>query len=305
MKRLIGDIDNEEKIGKISLWKRFILLLVYIIRFILHDILHVLSHLSDRHKRRQLQRSIGRFLTLFYKKIMQESILKESAALTYITLLGFLPFLVLVIFLAPKVPFLSGANKLSNQLYQQFLPASAMDAGWMVSQLVAKQVTLNLFSFILVIVTSYSLFKVIRDTFDRILVMDFHPPQDLLSQLIKFFGTIIFGFLIILVLFSSSSLPVLSSLMNFPIFKKWLIYVAPFAMQFIGLVFLYMIMPSIKVKRSSLFRGALWTTVVWVVLKAGFDYYIYHLTNIETVFGVLKSEGAVLRVERELVERLL
>ena len=48
-----------------------------------------------------------------------------------------------------------------------------------------------------------------------------------------------------------------------------------------------MILPSIRVKRGALFRGAFWTTVVWTIAKSGFDWYIYNLTNMQAVYGYL------------------
>jgi membrane protein len=250
---------------------------------------NALSHLIEKEKRKVLFKNIGTFLVLFYKKTTSEGVLKEAAALTYITLLGFIPFLLLIVFLVPKLSIIASKTNISRHLYENFLPVSTSEVGDMISQLMTKQVTFNLFSLILALVTSYSLFKVIRDSFDRILVMEFQPPKDFLSQLLKFFGTIIFGFIIILMLFSSTSLPIISGLMNFPLFHGLLIFILPFILQFLALVFLYMLLPSTKVKRSALYRGAFWTTLIWVIVKGGFDYYIYNLTNIEAVYGVLKT----------------
>lgn len=289
MKKIVTQLDDDEDIVKVSLWKRLLILLFYYMRVGLHDLFQLFSNFTDNDKRKVMFEQIYKFLSLYYKKVSQELILKEAAALTYITLLGFLPFLFFIVYLVPKIPFLAINSKFQSHLYQNFLPVSTGDVGFLVSQLLAQRAPFNIFSFVVAIVTSYSLFRVIRNAFDRILVMEFQPPKDWLAQLVKFFGTIIFGFIIILLLFSSSSLPILSSLLNIPLFKKQLIYILPFVLQFLALVFMYMILPSIKVKRSSLFRAAFWTTLVWVILKGFFDYYIYNMTNIEAIYGVLKS----------------
>jgi len=84
-------------------------------------------------------------------------------------------------------------------------------------------------------------------------------------------------------------LPIISGLLSLGLFKRFLIYVIPFLMQFIALSFLYSIMPSIKINRSTLFRGAFWTTLIWTIAKGGFDYYIYNLTNIQAVYGVIAA----------------
>ena len=254
MKRIINDIDHDEEIVKISLWKRLLILLFYYIRLFFSDLAKALTHLTDKDKRKVLWKNVSAFLTLFYKKVMQEGVLKEAAALTYITILGFIPFLLFIVFLVPKISSLSANPMFQTHLYENFMPVSTGEVGTLIAQLISKQMTFNFFSLIVTIITSYSLFKVIRDTFDRILIMEFKPPKDMLSQLLKFFGTIIFGFIIILVLFSSSSLPIVSSLLNLPLFRQQLIFILPFLMQFLGLVFLYMVLPSTKVSRRSLYQ---------------------------------------------------
>lgn len=294
MKRIYKNINHDEEIVKIPLYKRLFILLFYYLQLGLHDLMEALSHLSDSKKRKALLKTISSNIMLFYRKFSQERVLREASALTYITLLGFIPFLVLVVLVVPRLPFLQASSEFQANLYQNFLPMSLGDIGPVISELIERRMSFNIFSFIVVIVTSYSLFRVIRDTFDRILRMEFIPPKDLISQLLKFFGTLIFGFLIILLLFSSSSLPIISSLFDIPLFKKQFVLIMPFVLQFVGLLFLYMILPSIKVKRKSLFRAAFWTTLVWVMVKVFFDYYIYNMTNMSAFYGVLMSLPAFL-----------
>jgi len=43
------------------------------------------------------------------------------------------------------------------------------------------------------------------------------------------------------------------------------------------------------VRRKSLIQGAFWTTVIWVLVKSGFDYYIYNLTSFQAVYGVIAA----------------
>jgi uncharacterized BrkB/YihY/UPF0761 family membrane protein len=73
-----------------------------------------------------------------------------------------------------------------------------------------------------------------------------------------------------------------------PLFT-WLSYILPFVIQFFALLFLYMLMPSIKIRRASLIRGTFWTTLIWVLVKSGFDFYIYNLTSYQAVYGVLAA----------------
>lgn len=258
------------------------------LRITREDLGQVWEHIRNPELRMQVWKKVTRFLKVFYQRIVTEGILKESASLTYITILGFIPFIMFIVMLAPDLPFLNLKDKFYLVVMNNFIPSSANAVNDVFQDMLSRRASFNIFSFAMLIVTSYSLFRVIRETFDRILSMDFRYSQDLLSQLIKFLGTIIFGLLIMIMLFSSSSLPLISKLVKFG-GLQWLLYVVPFVLQFLALVFLYTLMPSAKVKRNSLFRGAFWTTVIWVLVKSGFDIYISRLTNFQAVYGVLAA----------------
>ncbi|MDD2332153.1 MAG: YihY/virulence factor BrkB family protein [Candidatus Cloacimonetes bacterium] len=254
-----------------------------------HDLFKFFKLLGRPHMRKIVWNNIKSFVHIFYKRITTEGIIKEASALTYITMLSFIPFLMFLFFIIPDLPFLNLQEKISELVSKNFIPDSAVHVNQFVQDTLSRRSTFNILNFIILTFTSYALFKVIRDTFDRILSLDYRPKQDMVMQIIKFLGTIIFGMVIILMLFSSSSLPVISAILDLPILRKYLVQLIPFITQFLALVFLYMILPSIRIKRSALMRGAFWTTVIWVMAKAGFDFYIFQLTNIEAVYGVLAS----------------
>lgn len=249
------------------------------------DLITVWDYMRSPAKRRYAARKVWEFISIFYRRVTTEGVLKESASLTYITLLGFIPFITFVVLMVPNLPFLDFKAKLNTVIEQNFVPGSARAVTQFISGLLKQRTGFNIFSFIVLIVSSYSLFSVIRDTFDRILSMQIRPPVDWLGQLLKFLGTMIFGMFIMIVLFSTSSMPIISTLLRYSFLKQQLLYLIPFVIQFMALTFLYMILPSIRVQRSSLFRGAFWTTVVWVIAKSGFDWYIFNLTSVQKVYG--------------------
>lgn len=253
------------------------------------DLKAVLQSLSTPEKRQKLPGRIWVFVRDFYHRVTTEGIMKESAALTYITLLGFIPFITLFITIVPDLPFLNAQDKVTELVTQNFLPASAEQINSYVDSLLRSRISFSLVSFLFIVITSYSLFNVIRVTFDRILSIEFQVKRDLVSQFISFLGTLIFGFLIILLLFSSSSLPFISGISELPILRNRLIFLIPFLIQFFALTFIYFIMPSIRVKRTSIFRGAFWTTLVWITAKSSFDWYITNLTNFQLMYGVMAA----------------
>lgn len=231
---------------------------------------------------------IKQFTSFFYQRITKEGVLRESSSLAYVTILGFIPFITFIVMIAPDLPFLNLKEKIGEVVASNFIPGSAEAVMDMINDMIARRMGLNIMIFIILLISSYSLFNNIRHTFDRILSTSIPESQDILTQFIKFFGTLVFGLVILVLLFSSSSLPIISRILKLPIFN-WLMYVVPFVLQFLALLFLYMLIPSIKIRRSSLFRGTFWTTLIWVICKSGFDYYIYNLTSYQAVYGVIAA----------------
>lgn len=239
-------------------------------------------------RRKNIWQDMVSFSTAFYRRITKEGVLRESASLSYVTILGFIPFITFIIMIAPDLPFFNMKEKIAAVVGQNLIPGSANAVMEMINEMIERRMGLNIMVFIILLISSYSLFNNIRNTFDRILSTHVAEAQDIFAQFIKFFGTLVFGLVIMVLLFSSSSLPIISRMLKMPIFT-WLMYVIPFVLQFLGLFFLYQLLPSIKIRRSSLFRGAFWTTLVWVLAKSGFDMYIYNLTSYQAVYGVIAA----------------
>lgn len=257
-------------------------------RTMLEDIGQLASNLTNRRKRKLILKNAWHFLSVLYTRITTEGVLKESASLTYITLLGFVPFVTFFLLIVPDLPFLNLKEKLQTVVANNMLPGSAQTIMQFFDDMMTRRVVFNIISFVVLIISSYSMFTAIRNTFDRILSMRVKVSQYWLSQFVKFFGTLFFGLVIIVMLFSSSSLPIISKLLKLPLLRQ-LNLVLPFVTQFLGVMFLYMLLPSIRVSRRSLFRGAFWTTVVWVTAKSVFDFYIFRLTNVQAVYGVISA----------------
>jgi len=252
------------------------------------DLYKIYLYITIPRRRKMMLADAGKFLRVLYLRIVSEGVLKESAGLSYITMLGFIPFVTFLMLLAPDLPFLNLGEKFKDVIARNFISGSANAIIKIVDELILRRVGFNIFNFTVLIITSYSLFRAIRNTFDRILSMQIKESQDFLTQFIKFFGTILFGLLIMILLFSSSSLPLVGKVLKFPLLS-WMLLAVPFVLQFFGLTFMYMLLPSVRVRRSSLIRGAFWTTVIWVAAKAVFDFYILNLTNMQAVYGVIAA----------------
>ena len=229
------------------------------------------------------------FLKVFGKKFREEGVFKESAALTFVTLLGFVPFIIFILFFIPELPFLKSGTSFKDVLISVFVPSSADQIYNYILQITNSKIPFNFFNFIVLLITSYSLFKIINDSFDNILNAHEIHKKSFFSDIIKFFGMSIFGSLLILILLSATSFPIVHKFYNIPILQGISLYVTPFILLFIIFTLGFIYIPSVKVSTRSIAIGAAISSGIWIFFKAFFNFYIIHLTNIEIIFGVLAS----------------
>jgi len=227
------------------------------------------------------------FFKAFWKKYNEDRIFKESAALTYVTLLGFIPFIIFLLFFLPELPFFELEDQIGELTKSIFVPESAEVIFDYITQITSKRIPFNLISFIILLFTSYSLFQIINTTFDNILNAREMKSKSFLTEITRFFGMTIFGSLLILVLLSAISLPIVSKFLNIPLLQRLSLYISPFIilMLIFSLGFFYI--PTVKVKKRSILIGAAISAAVWILFKSFFNWYISTLTNIELIFGVL------------------
>jgi len=236
-----------------------------------------------------MNNKIFSFINAFRKKFSEEGVFKESAALTFVTLLGFIPFIIFILFFLPKLPFLKLESQFKDMMISIFLPSSVEQISEYISEIASKKIHFNLFNFIILFITSFSLFKIINDSFDRILNVHEKRKNDFLSNTIKFIGMTIFGSLLILILFSASSFPLVSEIFNLPLLQELSLYLTPVIILFIIFTLGFYFIPTIKVKNRSILIGSAAAAIVWIIFKFFFNWYIIHLTNTKLIFGVLAT----------------
>jgi membrane protein len=226
------------------------------------------------------------FFSMFSKKFLKDKVFNQSASLTFVTLLGFVPFLIFLFFLIPELPFASGES-METFLISIFVPDSAQQIGDYIAQLTTQKISFNLFSFLLLIFTSYSLFRIINDTFDTILGAASQKNKNFFGDIIKFFGMCVGGVLLLLILIATSSVPILLKFIEIPFLQGILTYISPFLIMFVIFTLGFFFIPTVKIRNSSIFIGAGTSALIWIIFKYAFDWYINNLTNMQLIFGVV------------------
>lgn len=236
-----------------------------------------------------MNRKIVDFYKEFTNNFSKQCIFKESAALTFVTILGFIPFLIFIFFLLPELPFFQMETQLKKILISIFVPKSADQISEYVGWILSQKIPFNLFNFIVLLITSYSLFKIINDSFDNILNVHKSWKKGALHNFIRFLGMTLFGGLLILLLFSATSIPIVSNFIELQVLQSYSLYLTPFFLLFIVFALGFFLIPNIKVRNRSIVIGSASSAIVWIVFKSLFNWYIASFTNIELIFGVLAS----------------
>jgi len=271
------------KIKIISIFKRSF-------NFIIKNIKKLISLIKQYWPRFiEILKYIFEFIKKFWKKYNEEKISGQSATLTFVTLLGFIPFIIFILFFLPELSFLKLETHFKEAIIANFVPSSAEQIYEYIAQIAKQKIQFNLFSFIVLLITSYSLFKVINDTFDNILNAHEFKKTNIFFSLIKFFGMTIFGSLLILILLSVTSLPIVSKFLNVSFMQALALYITPLVLLFIIFTIGFYYIPSIKVRNRSVVIGAAISSLIWIVFKSIFNWYIINFTNTQLIFGVLAS----------------
>ena len=229
------------------------------------------------------------FVHTFWKKFNHERVFSLSASLAYVTILGFIPFIIFLLNFLPELKFLHMEQNIQEIVKTIFVPDSAEQIFSYITTITSKSISFNLFSFIVLLLTSYSLFKIINDTFDNILNVHENRKKDIISNLTKFFGMSIFGSLLILILLSATSLPLISKFISLPFLQNISLYLSPFVILLIIFSLGFFLIPTTRLRKRSILLGAGISSFVWIVFKSVFNWYIITFTNIELIFGVLAS----------------
>ncbi len=224
-----------------------------------------------------------------YNKIVNDEIPKEAAALTFITVLSFIPFLMLIFFVIPDIPGLDIQMYLQDLFLSILLPDSVEVGSEYVSRILDQRASLSLFNIVLLVITSFALFKFINSSFDKVLNARELVQKKLLFKISRFIGMILFGFIFIFVLFSSTSLSFITRIFDLPLIRNFSFIVIPFVLFFMVNSLIYFFATSIKIRIKSIVLGSVSASLIWIVAKLGFDYYIANWTNMEVVFGVISA----------------
>jgi membrane protein len=229
------------------------------------------------------------FCREFYKIFNEERVLLEASSLTYVTVLGIIPFTLFLLTFFPDINTLNLVDQFKTLLISILLPESAEPVMEYFDNLFDTRASLNVINIIMLIVTSYALLNSIITVFDRILKLDNRPRRRTIGTLFKMFGMVVLGFFVFALLISTASLPYFQGIFALNIINNLVNLVLPLLFWFGLINFAYYFIPNAKIKHKSIWISTTFSAIIWFLAKIGFDYFINNLTQMKQIYGILSS----------------
>ncbi|MBS3768055.1 MAG: YihY/virulence factor BrkB family protein [Candidatus Cloacimonetes bacterium] len=217
------------------------------------------------------------------KRFALDKCFVRASAMGYITFLGFIPFVMVILIFTPDITMVKIKETIIAFIFKTFMPNSAQTMKDVFVELMDRRVGMDVISFVLLVVTSFLLFKSISNTFDVIMKTHHLKRHSLGREFERFVTALIGGLVIVAALLFSTSLPLINQITKI----TFIIQILPYFFIFLVLFALYLYAPSSRPKVWSALLGAILSSVVWILLKLCFDWYIATFTNVRSVYGTL------------------
>ena len=222
-------------------------------------------------------------LKIIYSNFTDDQAFLRATGLSYITFLAFMPFIMVIFLFTPNITVVKIKDVFLNFIFETFIPKSAEVMKDIFNDMLARRTGLDVIGVILLVVTSFCLFKSISHTFDKILQAKKPGKRSVFQDFERFIASIVGGFIVLAALLVAATIPVISQITQIGIFIKLLPYLGMILLIFI----LYEVVSPVHPKVIHALIGAVFTSIIWSIGKGGFDWYIATFTNVRSVYGTL------------------
>lgn len=229
------------------------------------------------------------------QRYMRDDVGALAAETTYYLILGVIPFL---IFFVNAILFFAAPQIHTIIKWLQYLPSDiAVNMKYHIDKVIAQRSSLWLFIGLFASIWSASQgIDIIIRAVDKVFFTDRNKQSWFIIKMKSIVCTLLLSFAIILSLglmvFGNGAVYALHYYFTFPtvILKLWTLlkYVIPFAILVISLCFFYRFAPEKQIASWRLILGtSLIVTVFWLLLTAGYSYYMLHFSHMGITYGSL------------------
>lgn len=231
---------------------------------------------------------ILRFWLWVYRQFVASDALLSAASLTVTSLLAMVPFLILMMTLVSLIPdYAHIGQKMQAFIFNNFAPQTGEVIGKYVNQLVERRIGLPIAVTIGLFIISIFMIRSIDRAVNSI--WQIQHKRSLVNAFLLYWAIITLG-----PIFFGIGLGLSSYILSL----KWvnditlegsakLLLLLPSFFYFIAFVFLYRVIPCVKVKISHAILGALFSVVLFEIVKFGFALYVSLVPTYELIYGAL------------------
>jgi|GEM_PF-2996932 len=230
------------------------------------------------------------FLLIALRKFVTDRGLMMASALTFSSLLAFIPLLVLVF---TFFSLLGGAEWLEARIRPLIFNTLATGTGEKLSQSLSELVrsarlgTTGTVSFVLMIITSLSLLNTIEGAFNQ--VWSVAESRSIVKKIRDYWSALtIAPILIIVSLFLTTSLgkiPIIQTVLSQPWVDHFFTVFVPLLLQWLAFYLFFLMVPNTVVRTASAALGALVGSVLWEIAKGGYLTYTAYAVKYNLVYG--------------------
>jgi membrane protein len=229
-------------------------------------------------------------------EFVRDRCLIRASSLTYTTILSVVPLMAVSFSWFTRM-------KLSEEQVQQFLSQYLFPNARLFETIQdhidifsENTAALSTFGTLFLFLTAYSMVNTMEKSFNDI----WHVTESrtLWEKVSSFWMALTLAPVLIgLSLFMTArlrALPVLGTILEFPVIKATLVYLIPFVMIWFAFFMLYKLLPYTHVKTHAAMGGALIGAVLFTLGKWGFGLYITHFASYSKIYGALAAVPAFL-----------
>ena len=232
------------------------------------------------------------FCVVVSKRFMNDGCFIRAAGLSYTTLLAIAPVLALAFAVLSMFPTFQGMEeKIHEVIFNIFVPTASATVGDYFTRFIGNATHSTAFGVISLTVTSVLLLLTIQNSFDYI--WSSATKRTFLSNILTFWSTLTMGPLLLGTSLSVSSyLFAKAQILNIPgavEANSLFLRAFPSLMEIIAFFLLYTIIPNTFVCWKHALVGATFTTLIFELLKLGFEYYVTTFPFYQVLYGTLAT----------------
>ncbi|MBW2039395.1 MAG: YihY family inner membrane protein [Deltaproteobacteria bacterium] len=238
-----------------------------------------------------IKKSFRSLAILIYavREFIKDNCPRVAAALTYITLLSFVP--VVAISLSMLSRFKTSQEAFLGFIFQYLIPTPSLQETIItnIKTFAQQTTTLSIFGGLFLIITAVSLLYTIEGTFNQVWGVTVRRP--FVSKFTAFWSVITLSPILIavalLLSLKLSKAPLVGSILKIAVIKGSIHYFLPFFLTFLAIFIIYRILPYTRVKVRPAIIGSLIATFLFQVARWGFEVYITEFAHFDKIYGML------------------